>query len=99
MSTRDIWWTILKALATNSYRTVGRSEDTLDLWLIQGAERFRHDPPVSRALLNLAKHKDSRSCLVLMEAIFETPELAEKLLHVLRPQQQKMRDRNKPGIG
>jgi hypothetical protein len=40
---------------------------------------------VSRALLNLAKHKDSRSCLVLVEAILETPELAEKLLHVLRP--------------
>ena len=44
---------------------------------------------MSRALLNLAKHKDSRSCLVLMDAILETPELAEKLLHVLRPQQQK----------
>lgn len=64
-------------------------EDTLDLWLIQGAERFRRDPQVSRALLNLAKHKDSRSCLVLMEAILETPELAEKLLHVLRPPQEK----------
>jgi transcriptional regulator with XRE-family HTH domain len=68
---------------------VSAAEDTLDLWLIQGAERFRRDPLVSRALLNLAKHKDSRSCLVLMEAILETPELAEKLLHVLRPQQQK----------
>src|ERR1700748_3050721 len=64
-------------------------EDTLDLWLIQGAERFRRDPLVSRSLLNLAKHKDSRSCLVLMEAILETPELAEKLLHVLRPQLEK----------
>ena len=68
---------------------VSAAEDTLDLWLIQGAERFRRDPPVSRALLNLAKHQDSRSCLVLMEAILETPELAEKLLHVLRPNQQK----------
>jgi hypothetical protein len=67
---------------------VSAAEDTLDLWLIQGAERFRRDPPVSRALLNLAKHKDSRSCLVLVEAILETPELAEKLLHVLRPQLQ-----------
>ena len=65
------------------------AEDKLDLWLVSGAERFRRDPQVSRALLNLAKHKDSRSCLVLMEAILETPELAEKLLHVLRPQQQK----------
>jgi transcriptional regulator with XRE-family HTH domain len=68
---------------------VTSAEDTLDLWLIQGAERFRRDPAVSRALLNLAKHHDSRSCLVLMEAILETPELAEKLLHVLRPNQQR----------
>ena len=67
---------------------ISAAEDTLDLWLIQGAERFRRDPPVSRALLNLAKHKDSRSCLVLVEAILETPELAEKLLDVLRPQLQ-----------
>jgi len=37
-------------------------EDKLDLWLIQGAERFRNDPKVSRALLNLAKHDDSRRC-------------------------------------
>ena len=68
---------------------VSAQEDTLDLWLIQGAERFRRDPQVSRSLLNLAKHKDSRSCLVLVDAILETPELAEKLLHVLRPNQEK----------
>jgi transcriptional regulator with XRE-family HTH domain len=61
-------------------------EDKLDLWLIQGAERFGNDPKVGRALLNLAKHDDSRSCLVLMDAILETPELAERLLQVLRPQ-------------
>src|SRR6516162_5798933 len=59
---------------------VSAEEDTLDLWLIQGAERFRRDPQVSRSLLNLAKHQDSRSVLVLMDAILETPELAEKLL-------------------
>ncbi len=68
---------------------VSAEEDTLDLWLIQGAERFRRDPQVSRSLLNLAKHQNSRSVLVLMDAILETPELAEKLLHVLRPQQSK----------
>ena len=61
-------------------------EDKLDLWLVQGAERFRNDPTVSRALLNLAKHPDSRRCLTLMDAILETPELAERLLNVLRPQ-------------
>src|SRR5215469_5260815 len=65
---------------------VSSAEDTLDLWLIQGAERFRNDPDVSRALLKIAKHQDSRRCLVLMDAILETPELAERLLNVLRPQ-------------
>jgi len=65
---------------------VSGMEDKLDLWLVQGAERFRNDPQVSRALLNVAKHDDSRSSLVLLDAILETPKLAEKLLHVLRPQ-------------
>jgi transcriptional regulator with XRE-family HTH domain len=65
---------------------VSTAEDKLDLWLIQGAERFRSDPLVSRALLNLAKHEDSRRCLVLLDAILETPQLAERLLSVLRPQ-------------
>jgi transcriptional regulator with XRE-family HTH domain len=64
-------------------------EDKLDLWLIQGAERFRNDPKVSRALLNLAKHDDSRRCLVLLDAILDTPELAERLLQVLRPEPDK----------
>ncbi|HWX54022.1 MAG TPA: helix-turn-helix transcriptional regulator [Verrucomicrobiae bacterium] len=64
---------------------VSTLEDKLDLWLIQGAERFRNDPQVGRALLNLAKHDDSRRCLALIDAILETPELAERLLQVLRP--------------
>ena len=60
-------------------------EDKLDLWLIHGAERFRRDPDVSTALLEVAKHPDSRHCLVLMREILETPHLAERLLTVLRP--------------
>src|ERR1043166_4954644 len=70
---------------TELVSNVSAMEDKLDLWLVQGAERFRGDPKVSRALLNLAKHDDSRRCLVLMDAILETPQLAERLLHVLRP--------------
>ena len=34
-------------------------EDRLDLWLINGAEQFAHDPELSHALLQVAKHKDS----------------------------------------
>ena len=64
---------------------VSALEDRLDLWLINGAERFARDPDVSRALLALARHRDSRSCLALVGAILETPGLAERLLQVLHP--------------
>ncbi len=64
---------------------VRASEDTLDLWLINGAERFQRDPRVSRALLSLARHEDTRRCLILMDAILEVPDLADRLLHVLNP--------------
>src|SRR5262249_41099003 len=64
---------------------LGAFEDKLDLWLIDGAERFRHDADLSQALLEVAKHEDSRRCLVLLGAILETPGLAEILLQVLKP--------------
>ncbi len=67
---------------TSAVRTL---EDKLDLWLIEGAERFRRDPELSQSLLAVARHSDSRQCLVLLDAILETPELAERLLQVLRP--------------
>ena len=60
-------------------------EDKLDLWLISGAERFDRDPELHHALLDVARHKDSRMCLVLLGAILENPGLAERLLQVLRP--------------
>jgi transcriptional regulator with XRE-family HTH domain len=63
---------------------VRANEDTLDLWLISGSERFR-DPELSHALLSLARHKDSRQCLVLMGAILEVPDLVERLTQVLKP--------------
>lgn len=61
------------------------SEDSLDMWLINGAERFRRDPEVRHALLQAARHEDSRRCLILMGAILETPQLADRLLEVLKP--------------
>jgi transcriptional regulator with XRE-family HTH domain len=63
-------------------------EDQLDLWLIGGVERFARDPEVSRALLSLAKHEDSRKCLLLMDAILETPDLVDRLFQVLRSEPQ-----------
>jgi transcriptional regulator with XRE-family HTH domain len=61
-------------------------EDKLDLWLISGAERFRRDPCLGQALLTLARHDDSRRCLLLLESILDTPNLLERLLAVLRPE-------------
>ena len=64
---------------------LGAFEDKLDLWLIEGAERFRGDPELSQALLEAARHADSRRCLVLLGAILETPGLVDRLLQVLKP--------------
>ena len=63
---------------------LGALEDKLDLWLVSGAERFRRDPELHNALLTLARHKDSRMCLVLIGEILENPGLAERLMEVLR---------------
>ncbi len=61
-------------------------EDQLDLWLVEGAERFSRDPGVRKSLLSLAKHDDSRKCLLLLDAILETPGLADRLFEVLQPE-------------
>ncbi|HEV2276982.1 MAG TPA: helix-turn-helix transcriptional regulator [Acidobacteriaceae bacterium] len=58
-------------------------EDKLDLWLISGAERFRRDPPLRQALLALARHVDTRRCLLLLHAVIETPGLVDRLFDVL----------------
>jgi len=63
-------------------------EDKLDLWLVSGAERFRRDPELKQALLKLARHDHTRECLLLLEAILDTPGLAPRLTEVLRPRKQ-----------
>ncbi len=60
-------------------------EDKLDLWLVAGAERFRRDPELMAALLALARHDRTRECLLMLEAILETPGLMPRLIEVLRP--------------
>ena len=60
-------------------------EDKFDLWLVSGAERFRRDPELMAALLTLARHERSRECLLLLEAILQTPGLMPRLAEVLRP--------------
>src|SRR5438445_10242186 len=70
---------------------LGAIEDKLDLWLVNGAERFGTDPEVAQALLTVARHADSRKCLVLLGAILENPGLAERLLQVLKPSAERRR--------
>jgi len=57
-----------------------RAREQLDLWLISGAERFRRDLDLHEALVTIARHEDSRMCLVLLGAIIDNPGLAERLL-------------------
>jgi transcriptional regulator with XRE-family HTH domain len=64
---------------------LGETESRLDLWLIAGSETFRNDTELSQALLNVSRHDDSRKCLILLDAILDTPELADRLMTVLRP--------------
>jgi transcriptional regulator with XRE-family HTH domain len=63
-------------------------EDKLDLWLVDGAERFRRDPELKQALLTVARHEHSRECLLLLESVLDTPGLLPRLMDVLRPQRQ-----------
>lgn len=63
----------------------GETESRLDLWLVAGSETFRSDTELSQALLSVSRHDDSRKCLLLLGAILDTPELADRLMTVLRP--------------
>jgi len=68
---------------TSDLRTV---EGQIDVWLLQGSERFASDPEVSEVLIQAAREKDTRRCLLLLGAILDTPGLAERLLEALRPE-------------
>jgi transcriptional regulator with XRE-family HTH domain len=68
---------------TSDLRT---TEGQLDVWMLQGSERFASDPEVSNVLLKAAREKDTRRCLLLLGAILDTPGLAERLLEALRPE-------------
>src|ERR1051326_5791802 len=71
---------------------LGGVEDKLDLYLIAGAERFERDPELHHALLTIAKHKDSRMCVILLGEILENPGLAERLIEVLKSPAPKSRN-------
>src|SRR5579864_151309 len=67
---------------TSDLRT---TEGQLDVWLLQGSEKFANDPEVSHVLIKTAREKDTRRALLLLGAILDTPGLADRLLEALRP--------------
>src|ERR1700675_1898084 len=62
------------------------TEGKLDVWLLQGSERFASDPQVSEVLIKAAREKDTRRCFLLLGAFLDTPGLADRLLEALRPE-------------
>src|SRR5258706_15457955 len=67
---------------TSDLRTV---EGKLDVWLLQGSERFASDHELSEVLLKAAREKETRKSLILLGAILDTPGLADRLLEALKP--------------
>ncbi len=68
---------------TSDLRT---TEGQLDVWLLQGSERFASDEEVSHVMIKAAREKDTRRCFLLLGAILDTPGLADRLLEALRPE-------------
>src|SRR5207247_3936627 len=68
---------------TSDLRT---TEGKLDVWLLQGSERFASDPEVSGGLIKAARHKDTRRCFLLLGSNLDTPGLGERLLEALKPE-------------
>jgi len=62
------------------------TEGLLDVWLLQGSERFAGDTEVSDVMIKLAREKDTRKCFLLIGAILDTPGLADRLAEALRPE-------------
>jgi len=67
---------------TSDLRT---TEGQLDVWLLQGSERFASDPAVSEALIKAARETDTRRALLLLGEILNTPGLADRLFKALNP--------------
>jgi transcriptional regulator with XRE-family HTH domain len=67
---------------TSDLRT---TEGQLDVWLLQGSERFASDAELSNVMIKAAREKDTRRCFLLLGAILDTPGLADRLLDALRP--------------
>jgi transcriptional regulator with XRE-family HTH domain len=79
---------------TSDLRT---TEGKLDVWLLQGSERFASDPEVSDVLIKVAREQDTRQSLILLGAILDTPGLAGRLLEALKPEAVQARNSHMSG--
>ena len=68
-------------------------DDKLDLWLVDGSETFSQDRELSRALVAIARHEQSRDCLRLLASIVENHKLIDHLLETLTPSRAKPKRR------
>jgi transcriptional regulator with XRE-family HTH domain len=59
-------------------------EEGMDVWLMQGMERFHRDRALRRALQRLAAQPDSRRWLLLLGEILESPALAARFRDAMR---------------
>jgi transcriptional regulator with XRE-family HTH domain len=66
---------------------VAATETRLDRWLVEGATRFAHDPPLGAALERLAAHADTRRCLILIGEMISMPGLVDRLSETLLPEE------------
>ena len=55
------------------------ADDRLDEWLVEGAEEWSEDPALRNALLAIAKHPESRKCLLLFGSFVENRDLIDHL--------------------
>jgi transcriptional regulator with XRE-family HTH domain len=62
------------------------AEGQLNVWFLQGSERFASDSEVSEVLIKLARQEHTRQSLILLGAILDTPGLANRLLETLKPE-------------
>jgi transcriptional regulator with XRE-family HTH domain len=70
-------------------------DDKLDVWLIEGSQDFAEDRRLSEALLRIAKHENSRDCLVLLGSIVENRQLVDRLVQGFSPPPQPTRKKRR----
>lgn len=70
-------------------------DDKLDLWLIEGSEEFASDAHLSGALLRIAKHPQSRECLMILGSIVENRQFIDRLIEAFVPPPQPARKKRR----